>query len=232
LLACVPHPYRPTRWGSSRQNEPPRRATCRRLELPRGFPRRTPRRCFLPTSATDTRSRVLATRSTRERGAFAARPTPRDVATQRIGPHRPRGQAPSHLAATRPQVDARLTARLELRFRRARFSVFRREPDTVMSGIPVPRRFRPRARLAAETSDAPCRVSVGSVTRTIGEPEPLSPPSRQGGRLSRLRAPSVNRCLRSPLSRNSENPPPIPRLCRRDPASDTFSPRNALARRG
>jgi hypothetical protein len=113
--------------------------------------------------------------------------------------------ASNHLAATRPQVDVRLTARIELRPRRSQPGLIS-EPlpnPAFRAGLPLPRRFRPRARLATSTSDAPCHAS-----RPLGypsafeEPEPLPPHSRQRLRLSRLRAPSIDRVFSEhPLSR-------------------------------
>lgn len=68
-------------------------------------------------------------------------------------------------------------------------------------------------------SDAPCRAPRRPGNPgAFEEPEPLPPAPRQGGRLSRPRAPSLDKCsleVAFAIPRFAGSPPPISRLCRR-----------------
>jgi hypothetical protein len=189
------------------------RTTRRPLGSPCGSPRRTWRRCFSPTSATDVRhehphtvrlpSSQLALRRPRSlfdrsRGALAAL-------------HR--------LATTQPRLDARLTARAQLspstHGSNARLGRSRVPP---CGGYHSETDFFGRPRSSCPKSDASCRAPrpLGACPERHEEPEPLPPSSRQGVRLSRLEAPSLDKLLPgTPLSRSARwlgNPPPVSRL--------------------
>ena len=88
-------------------------------------------------------------------------------------------------------------------------------------------------------SDAPCRAPRRSRAKArCGReaPEPLPPPPRQRGRLSRPEAPSTDECCLDALSRDPfpelvDNPPPLPPLCHGRPGFRyAFTP-TALSRR-
>lgn len=74
-----------------------------------------------------------------------------------------------------------------------------------------------------QTSDAPCRAPrfLGETPSSHEEPGPLPPPLRQQWRISRPEAPSLDKCA---AHFRRQHPPPISRLCRRDPASGALSP--------
>lgn len=135
-----------------------------------------------------------------------------------------RGAEPHGLTrAIRPRVGSRLTTRPSFGPSTS-FS-----PRSSRSGRDVlaleassPRRFRPCARQVMVTSDAPCRARPGAHpgVRPRREPESLSPPPRQGQRLPRFRAPSIDSMLpgasphpglREPAT-NSAALPPTERL--------------------
>lgn len=108
--------------------------------------------------------------------------------------------APRSLAAARPHVGTHLTVRIELRSHHAQaisFLGWHRAP--LRAALPLPRRCRPRARLVMSTSDAPCRArrSPGNPS-CHRKPGSLLPPARQCQRLSRPRAPSIDRCPLAP----------------------------------
>jgi hypothetical protein len=65
--------------------------------------------------------------------------------------------APCCLAAARPQVGRRLTAPAKLRFRCSQLApiFWSRAERCFRTTLPLSRRFRPRAGLAVDTSDAP-----------------------------------------------------------------------------
>jgi len=81
-----------------------------------------------------------------ERGAFAATDRPRGPWSSITKPPAAR-PAPYFLAETRPQVDARLTTPIELRARCSRRRRIGDDRAPLRAVLPVPRRFRPRARL-------------------------------------------------------------------------------------
>jgi hypothetical protein len=91
----------------------------------------------------------------------------------------------------------------------------------VLSGPPRRGVFG-RDRASDQTSDASCRAPLAARTsRTVcEEPEPLPPPSRQQGQLSRPEAPFIDKCS---AHIRRQRPPPISQLCRCDPASDARS---------
>jgi len=181
------------------RKEPPRRATPQRLDSPRGSPRPCVEdasyRFLQPTY--DTRTRMIA-RFPSPDGARPSMTEPHEP-TSRSPPARV-DSAPDHLAAIQPRVGARLTALAQLRIARSQALPLERDgarADPPFGGATLPRRFRPRAGSAKRPSDAPCRTPlvVGPEGPTVHEaPEPLLPPSRQRGRLSRLEAPSIAEC--------------------------------------
>ena len=145
-------------------------------------------------------TRTPVNRSIPEREAFTV--TDRHRAplrpTREDGPQRfLAASAPSCLAATRPQVDVRLTALIELRLHRSQpYLVSEKNRAPLRAVLPCPRRCRPRARLAVNASDAPCRAPrVPGNPGLCEEPEPLPPSSRQRRRLSRLRASFIDNVL-------------------------------------
>jgi len=186
-------------------------------------------------------TRALVDRSISGHEAFAVtdryraslRPTRKCASTPLAIP------APCCLAATRPQIDVRLTAYTELRLRRSQpRSHFWGGPSTTPGGAPVPRFCRPHARLTTDASDAPCRAPrvPGRTRASFEEPGPLRPPARQRERLNPAQSVFHRQCApkRNPLSRKTRwvgSPPPVPRLCHRDPASDVFSPPAMLSHR-
>jgi hypothetical protein len=146
--------------------------------------------------------------------------------------------APSCLAATRPQIDVRLTAPIELRLHRSQPSYrFRGGPSTAPGGAPVPRLCRPRARLATDASDTPCRAP-----RALGNPSlfrgtrtaSTATPSKDDGFPGPEHLPPTMCSLRAAAFANGPiggSPPPIPRLSHRDSASDACSPLVMLSHR-
>ena len=174
----------------SSRNELPRRATPRLRGLPLGYPRLSEEKMLLTDFCNRHTTRAPVDRPISEREAFAVtdryraslRPTVRCASTPFAVP------APSCLAATRPQIDVRLTAYTELRLHRSQpppISGQGRAPLRVV--LPVPRLCRPRARLAADASDAPCRAPRAPEPKLephFEEPRPLLPPSRQRERLT------------------------------------------------
>lgn len=104
-----------------------------------------------------------------------------------------------HLSVIRPRVEKHLTMPLKLRFGSLTLPL-RYEEET--SAAPIWRRY-PAAALSAApragdpTSDALCRTSLQPMTGARKAPGSLQPPPRQRERLSRPRAPSINKC---PLS--------------------------------
>jgi hypothetical protein len=126
-----------------------------------------------------------------------------------------------------------LTTPIELRLRRSQhpfISDGRRASLRAM--LPPPRCCRPWAGLAANASDAPCRAP-----RVSGNPDLFSKNQNRfprhrvndSGFHGSERLSSTSALLeRNPLSRNAvlvwyESPPPISRLCHRDPASGVSS---------
>lgn len=153
----------------SSRNEPPRRATPRLRGLPLGLPRAGEEKMLLTDFCNRHTTRAPVDRPISEREAFAVtdryraslRPTVKCASTPFAVP------APSCLAATRPQIDVRLTAYTELRLHRSQpppISGQGRAPLRVV--LPVPRLCRPRARLAADASDAPCRAPRAPESKT------------------------------------------------------------------
>jgi len=107
--------------------------------------------------------------------------------------------SPDRLAATWPRLGTRLTARLQLRSVRARFSFafrLRRSGRRLAGAATSAWRFRPCARL---TSDLWRSLSRPAAIRrnpdAFEEPGSLPPSTRQGGWLSRSEAPSLDRLL-------------------------------------
>jgi hypothetical protein len=98
------HPLRsPRKSPSCPREDRPHRATRSLRQTPFGFFLGSRERYFSPTSATNSLTRALVNRSTPERKAFAF--TTGAVFT---------APSPRHLSATRSQVEAGLTARLQL----------------------------------------------------------------------------------------------------------------------
>jgi len=121
---------------------------------------------------------------------------PLDVSPTEIGFFR---AAPDHLAAIRSQLGTRLTARLQLRSSRTRHShapFDPREPSTAcFDGAPLARRFRPSFRVGERPLTPPVAPrSRSGNPACFEEPGPLLPPSRQRERLSRPRAPFLDKC--------------------------------------
>jgi hypothetical protein len=169
------------------------------------------------------------------------RPTPEPAAcaavtTSAMRPERePRAiriAASDHLAAIRPQVEQRLTARLQLRTVRLRPSIHlsRRKRAPLESGASLPRRSRPRTGPAIRPLTPPVAPRVRPFRGVRRAPGPLPPPSRQRERLPRSEAPSIDKC--SPSRSRGGSPPPIPRLCRRGSASDALSLLDMLSHGG
>jgi len=169
------------------------------------------------------------------------RPTPEPAAcaavtTSAMHPERePRAiriAASDHLAAIRPQVEQRLTARLQLRTVRPRPSIHlsRRKRAPLESGASPPRRSRPRTGPAIRPLTPPVAPRVRPFRGVRRAPGPLPPPSRQRERLPRSEAPSIDKC--SPSRSRGGSPPPIPRLCRRGSASDALSLLDMLSHGG
>jgi len=146
--------------------EPPRRPTLRPLGSPRGSPRRRRKdgshRLLQPTY--DTSTRTIARLPSPQ--LAPRRPPPR--CARSVSPDAIRRAASDHLAAIRPQVEQRLTARLQLRTSRPRPSLFFEEETS-------PARWRSflcaafsAARKAGDpASDAPCRAPRPPVFRRL-----------------------------------------------------------------
>jgi hypothetical protein len=113
---------------------------------------------------------------------------------QRIGPHRPRGQAPSHLAVTRTPGRCALDGAPRALAPMRAVLLFFGENRTPCYGAPVPRRFRPRARFTSETSDAPCRVlhRFGNPTRRRARTASAAPSSNESSFPGSERLPSTD----------------------------------------
>jgi hypothetical protein len=146
----------------SSRNELPRPATPRVRGLPLGLPRVSEKKMLLTDFCNRHTTRAPVDRSISGHEAFAVtdryraslRPTVRCASAPFAVP------APCCLAATRPQIDVCLTAHIELWLHRSQPKIhFWTGPSTTPGGAPVPRLCRPRARLAADASDAPCRAS-------------------------------------------------------------------------
>jgi hypothetical protein len=174
--------------------------------------------------------RAPENRSTPEPAACAA------VTTSAMRPERePRAiriAASDHLAAIRPQVEQRLTAPLQLRTGQPAYlhSFIEEERAPLESGASLPRRSRPRTGPVIRPLTPPVAPRVRPFKGVRRAPGPLPPPSRQRGRLPRSEAPSIDKCS---LSRSrGGSPPPIPRLCRRGPASGALSLPDMLSHGG
>jgi hypothetical protein len=134
----------------------------------------------------------------------------------------------ARVAPSRCAIDAAHRALAPFAHSRSLISEQGRAP--LRAALPLPWCVRPRARLATDTSDAPCRAP-----RAPGKPEPLSenqdrfPRLRvnEDGYFGPERLPSTSALGVAPLARSrslGESPPPVSRLCHRDPASDALSP--------
>jgi len=174
--------------------------------------------------------RAPENRSTPEPAAFAAATT--SAMRQEREPRAIRTAASDHLAAIRPQVEQRLTAPLQLRTGQpaSLHSFIEEERAPLESGASLPRRSRPRTGLVIRPLTPPVAPRVRPFQGVRRAPGPLPPPSRQRGRLPRSEAPSIDKCS---LSRSrGGSPPPIPRLCRRGPASGALSLPDMLSHGG
>jgi len=185
----------------------------------------------------------------RVRPAFASRPS-RDL--KRDDVREPTlGQWPP----VNPQVKLRLTANLQLqpcrnlslsgalglpRTRRRPGAVVPRGPGGASiecsSAVHLPAAaFSTASRACDVASDALCRDPPGLI-RPFGRASPVAPPGVASAAVSSKttasstpgRLPSTSAV--SPASRIIDSPPPCSRLCRREPASDTPSPRRARVR--
>jgi hypothetical protein len=176
-------------------------------------------RCFAPTSATNFRS--MHPHSVRF-PSVGLSPPPTDPARRSslFRCHFAARPAPRLLAEVRPQVDARLTTPIELRARCSRLFA-RGQTAEHRSG---------RCSRAVAFSTA-CTVELRtpltpSVAPRVGEPTRGartvgSNPSSKSSDSSRFRVPSIDECpFELAFARLESDPPPIPRLCRRGPASD------------
>jgi hypothetical protein len=211
------------------REEPPRPPTLRPLGSPRGSPRLrredASHRPLQPTLDTSTRpfarlpSPQLAPR----------RPPPR--CAQSVSPDAIRNAASDHLAAIQAPGgaafdDAPPASAI------SPTSLFFNEEET----SPARRQSYPFAAFSAATGPAirpltpPVAPRVCLFPGIFGAPGPLSPPSRQRGRLPRSEAPFVDKCSLSRLRGGS--PPPFPQLCRRGPASGALSPLALLSHGG
>jgi hypothetical protein len=216
----------------SSRNERPVRATPRLLGSPRGSPRRSRRRCFSPTSATDLTTRApVVPFDSRARGVSRSDRNPRKT-TDAEAPMANGDATSNHLAAIRPQVGTRLTARAQLQPPRSQLASRRKRARRRRAAPPSPRRFQPRARLAIMASDAPCRASRSArrraTRRTRAASTALS--SNEGGFPGSERLPSTS-APGSPLSRTRQEPatdllalPPKSRLPTRFRLPDALAP--------
>lgn len=196
----------------------PLRATPRRLGLPLGSPRPLRRRCFSPTSATDTHNEHpwIA----RLPGTWLAPRRPQDACREitRSVPF-PCGAVPPFGNPT--PADQRLTTLDQLR--PARLTVVaspnssRRWRVGDPSGPHHTRALSSRVQLSEWPLTPPVAPRPSPENRRAPRcPGPLPSPPRQRGRLSRPETPSIDGCLLSALSRSPMvgDPPPIPPLCR------------------
>jgi len=228
----------------SSRNELPRRATPRLHGVPLGSPRAGGEKMLLADFCNRHSTRAPVDRSISEREAFAVtdryraslRLTVKCASTPLAVP------APCCLAATRPQIDVRLTAYIELRLHRSQPRThFWAGPSTTPGGAPVPRLCRPRARLAADASDASCRAP-----RAL-ETDSFEPPSRNQNRFHRPRVnangltrpeassidnvrPRASTFVESPIGREPATGPPA--LPPGPGFRRFFATRNALAPNG
>jgi hypothetical protein len=179
--------------SSSSTGGPPAPATARRLGSPRGSPRRRSEdascRPLQPTHDTSTRGSF----DSRARSFHCVRPL--DASSTEVEFFR---AAPNHLAAIRPRLGTRLTARLQLRIvahtplapplggRERGRRRWRRHPDSALSA---------ELGVGKTTSDAPCRAP-----RLSGSPDAVRNQNRfhrplvNDDGLSRLRAPFLDKC--------------------------------------
>lgn len=145
----------------SSRNELPRRATPPLRGAPFGSPRSRERKMLLTDFCNRHTTRAPVDRSISGHEAFAVTDQHRASLrlTVRCASTPFAVLAPCCLAATRPQIGVRLTAHIELWLHRSQPRPhFWAGPSTTPGGAPVPRFCRPRARLAADASDAPCRA--------------------------------------------------------------------------
>lgn len=228
----APHPFARRDEGSPRQGMS-LHAVLSRVLLVRlaALLDRTGVRCFLPTSATDARHvhprtiRFLSVRLS---------PTTTDIAlpcdSLFSGPQSFFAMPASCcLAATRPQVDVRLTAPTELWFRRS-------QPLLISEKSRAPLRAELPCRGVFDRVQGWRRIPLTLPVALRGRSETRTPTKNQ----SRFHRPLVNEgsfpdperlpSTSAPASpafarvRFLGSPPPISRLCRRDPASGPLSP--------
>jgi hypothetical protein len=199
----------------------------RSFSLPLGSPRVRLGRCFLPTSATDYHDEHP--RTVRVPSARREPCRPRDLPTEirRL----PRRRAISSRSSTvaQPQVDARLTTRLQLRSCRP--------PPVSKETSRAPRErgcLATALSTACQAGDRPLTLSVAprfwistngypDAGDQLEEPAPVPPHPRQKERHPRRRASSIDKCSQDRLSPigsvplgTGRNPPPNSRLCHHD----------------
>jgi hypothetical protein len=128
------------------------------------------------------------------------RPTPREP-TLLSESHAYARPASRCLAATRPQVDARLTTPIELRIHCSRIPLSRK-PRTAPGGAPEPRRYRPRARLSCGNLYHPCRSRRMPANRNLRRQDRVHPSLVKGERVSTNQGDFHRRVpARTPLAR-------------------------------
>jgi len=185
----------------------------------------TQARCLSPTSATDIHNNEHPTQSLDSRAPGSRRDDRLHTAPLSVSPKSPweRGVGPPFGNPTpgEPALDGAAQLR----------SVKRIFPPLIIGGERGPTKSRePRLRGVFSRRERCDRDLWRSLSRPAvplekpgsrEEPRPLPLPARQREQLSRPEAPSLDTCG-AYLRR--QRPPPISRLCRRDPASGVCSP--------
>ena len=225
----------------SSRNERPRRATPRLRGLPLGLPRAGEEKMLLTDFCNRHTTRAPVDRPISEREAFAVtdryraslRPTVRCASTPFAVP------APCCLAATRPQIDVRLTAYIELRLHRSQPRPISGQGRAPLRVVLPCRGFVDRAQGWRRTPlTLPVAPRERSETRaSFEEPGPLPPPSRQRERLDpaqsvfhRQSAPQSSAFAEVSLGREPATGPPA--LPPGPGFRRFFATRNALAPSG
>ena len=174
----------------SSRNERPRRATPRLRGLPLGLPRAGEEKMLLTDFCNRHTTRAPVDRPISEREAFAVtdryraslRPTVRCASTPFAVP------APCCLAATRPQIDVRLTAYIELRLHRSQPRPISGQGRAPLRVVLPCRGFVDRAqgwrRTPLTLPVAPREHPSRRPEPHFEEPGPLLPPTRQRERLT------------------------------------------------
>jgi hypothetical protein len=227
----------------SSRNELPRRATPRLRGLPLGSPRSSEEKMLLTDFCNRHTTRALVDRSISGHEAFAVTDRYRASLrlTRRCASTPLAIAAPCCFAATRPQIGVRLTAYTELWLRRSQPRPhFWGGPSTTPGGAPVPRFYRPHARLTADASDTPCRAPrvPGKTRASFEEPGPLRPTARQRERLNPAQSVFHRQCApkkKSAFAKNSLGREPAtgpPALPPGPGFRRFFATRNALAPSG